>query len=223
MPIGDDAGENTFGTSTQAQNVTLPMGVAFPRPRGRKWKPGSFGQPEATMILGPVSYLDCLVFCILLAPNLLWYVGFVDTFVCVLKTLPFLRESGLASVLVSCCGVIRANTCLTYSYAAHLSVLCYLQANYADMADSSSLEISGEAASRFCLGEVFLSAREPLPLRAKSDAVRGLRDSLCAICLCECSTEDRACIFRRNRRAAVSAFSYAPAWFFKVPCLLGKI
>ncbi|KAK0710902.1 Alpha/Beta hydrolase protein [Lasiosphaeris hirsuta] len=42
------------------------------------------------MILGPVSYLDCLVFCLLLAPQLLWHVGLFDTLLCVLQALPFL-------------------------------------------------------------------------------------------------------------------------------------
>ncbi len=46
--------------------------------------------PSGTMILGPVSYLDCLIFCILLAPQLLWRVGLVDKVVCILRAVPFL-------------------------------------------------------------------------------------------------------------------------------------
>ncbi|KAK0621213.1 Alpha/Beta hydrolase protein [Bombardia bombarda] len=42
------------------------------------------------MILGPISYLDCIAFCILLAPQLLWQVGPVGTVFCVLQALPFL-------------------------------------------------------------------------------------------------------------------------------------
>ncbi|KAK0718385.1 Alpha/Beta hydrolase protein [Lasiosphaeria miniovina] len=42
------------------------------------------------MILGPVSYLDCIVFCILLAPQLIWRVGLFETLACVLRALPFL-------------------------------------------------------------------------------------------------------------------------------------
>ncbi|PFH61025.1 hypothetical protein XA68_18390 [Ophiocordyceps unilateralis] len=42
------------------------------------------------MILGPVSASDCLVFCILLAPQLIWHVGLVRTTCVVLKALPFL-------------------------------------------------------------------------------------------------------------------------------------
>jgi len=41
------------------------------------------------MILGPMSYLDCLVFCILLAPQLIWHVGLFSTGLCVLQMLPF--------------------------------------------------------------------------------------------------------------------------------------
>ncbi|MDB5910668.1 MAG: hypothetical protein JWP34_4782 [Massilia sp.] len=44
------------------------------------------------MILGPVSYFDCLVFCLLLTPQLLWHVGLFETAFCGLGTLPFLRE-----------------------------------------------------------------------------------------------------------------------------------
>lgn len=42
------------------------------------------------MILGPISNLDCIVFCLLLAPQLIWNVGLLDTTVCVLQCLPFL-------------------------------------------------------------------------------------------------------------------------------------
>lgn len=44
------------------------------------------------MILGPVSYLDCLVFCLFLAPQLLYRVGLVETVICVIQTLPFLGK-----------------------------------------------------------------------------------------------------------------------------------
>lgn len=39
--------------------------------------------------LGPVSYLDCIVFCIFLAPQLVWQAGLVPTVLCVLQALPF--------------------------------------------------------------------------------------------------------------------------------------
>lgn len=42
------------------------------------------------MILGPVSYLDCVIFCIFLAPQLILNVGLFETVVTVLHTLPFL-------------------------------------------------------------------------------------------------------------------------------------
>lgn len=42
------------------------------------------------MILGPVSYLDCIVFCIFLAPQLILNVGLFETVVTVLQVLPFL-------------------------------------------------------------------------------------------------------------------------------------
>ncbi|KAK8113690.1 hypothetical protein PG999_005759 [Apiospora kogelbergensis] len=42
------------------------------------------------MILGPVSYLDCIVFCVFLAPQLLVHVGLVETLGVILRCLPFL-------------------------------------------------------------------------------------------------------------------------------------
>ncbi|RFU72022.1 hypothetical protein TARUN_10241 [Trichoderma arundinaceum] len=42
------------------------------------------------MILGPVSLIDCLVFCIYLAPQLLRQAGFFPTAIVVLKAIPFL-------------------------------------------------------------------------------------------------------------------------------------
>ncbi|RYP33670.1 hypothetical protein DL767_004665 [Monosporascus sp. MG133] len=42
------------------------------------------------MILGPVSYLDCIVFCVFLTPQLLIHVGLLKTVSVVLRCLPFL-------------------------------------------------------------------------------------------------------------------------------------
>lgn len=39
--------------------------------------------------LNPVSYLDCAVFCLLLAPQLVWQAGLLETVWCVLQALPF--------------------------------------------------------------------------------------------------------------------------------------
>lgn len=43
------------------------------------------------MILGQISWLDCLVFLLFLAPQLLFHVGFFATLICGLNALPFLR------------------------------------------------------------------------------------------------------------------------------------
>ena len=47
---------------------------------------------EGELNLGPVSYLDCIVFCAFLAPQLVWQVGFFETAWCALQALPFLCE-----------------------------------------------------------------------------------------------------------------------------------
>lgn len=53
------------------------------------------------MILGPVSYFDCVVFCILLAPQLIWQAGLFETISCTLRALPFLGEQpGESRVLI---------------------------------------------------------------------------------------------------------------------------
>jgi hypothetical protein len=44
------------------------------------------------MNLGPVSYLDCAVFCLFLAPQLIWRAGLFETAWCALQALPFLCE-----------------------------------------------------------------------------------------------------------------------------------
>lgn len=45
------------------------------------------------MVLGPVTLLDCLVFCIFLAPQLIWQAGLIPTLFSVLEALPFLCMS----------------------------------------------------------------------------------------------------------------------------------
>lgn len=47
------------------------------------------------MILGPVSLIDCAVFCVFLAPQLIWNVGFFRTVLTVIRCLDFLRSSFL--------------------------------------------------------------------------------------------------------------------------------
>ena len=42
--------------------------------------------------LGAVSYLDCLVFLLFLAPQLLWHVGLFGTVEVALRAVPFLRK-----------------------------------------------------------------------------------------------------------------------------------
>lgn len=45
-----------------------------------------------TMILGQISWADCLVFLIFLAPQLLIHIGLIETAICGIKALPFLRQ-----------------------------------------------------------------------------------------------------------------------------------
>lgn len=56
------------------------------------------------MILGPVSYLDCIIFCIFLAPQLIWNVGLLPTIKCMLEALPFV------------CTFFSTFLCLSYMY-----------------------------------------------------------------------------------------------------------
>ena len=43
------------------------------------------------MILGQISYLDCLVFLLFLVPQLLVQVNLLELAVCIIEALPFLR------------------------------------------------------------------------------------------------------------------------------------
>lgn len=49
------------------------------------------------MILGPISLVDCGVFLIFLAPQLIWHAGFFLTLFTGLKALPFLRWLSLTT------------------------------------------------------------------------------------------------------------------------------
>lgn len=54
---------------------------------------------SAVMILGQISYLDCLIFLILLAPQLLIEINVIQLAVCVLSALPFICETLTSPVL----------------------------------------------------------------------------------------------------------------------------
>ena len=45
------------------------------------------------MLLGQISYLDCVVFLTILAPQLLIRINTIELFVCVLRALPFFCKS----------------------------------------------------------------------------------------------------------------------------------
>lgn len=47
------------------------------------------------MILGQISYLDCIVFIIFLAPQLLIHVNIFELLSCVFQALPFFRRNFL--------------------------------------------------------------------------------------------------------------------------------
>lgn len=56
-------------------------------------------ESASAMILGSVSWLDCLVFLIFLTPQLILQVGFLRTLWCGIKALPFLGMSILFEFL----------------------------------------------------------------------------------------------------------------------------
>jgi hypothetical protein len=58
--------------------------------------------------LSPVSYLDCAVFCLLLAPQLVWQAGLLETAWCVLQALPFVCTFYPPPEAVGHNGVVRA-------------------------------------------------------------------------------------------------------------------
>lgn len=47
------------------------------------------------MILGQISYLDCLAFLVFLAPQLLLHINIIELIICILKALPFIRKQSV--------------------------------------------------------------------------------------------------------------------------------
>jgi hypothetical protein len=52
------------------------------------------------MILGQVSYLDCIVFLLFLGPQLLLRVGLIGTIICLFHALPFLGSVSCLSLFL---------------------------------------------------------------------------------------------------------------------------
>ena len=52
------------------------------------------------MILGQVSYVDCLAFLIFLIPQLFLHVNLFELAFCVLKAIPFLGKSHKSSLIL---------------------------------------------------------------------------------------------------------------------------
>ncbi|CAK7220316.1 hypothetical protein SBRCBS47491_004146 [Sporothrix bragantina] len=61
-----------------------------PHNHGSSTPPPRPPQPQPPALLPPVSLLDCVVFCVCLAPQLLLQAGPWATFACILRALPFL-------------------------------------------------------------------------------------------------------------------------------------
>jgi hypothetical protein len=52
------------------------------------------------MILGQISFLDCIVFLVLLTPQLLFHVGLFTTALWIIQALPFLGKIGVKPLLI---------------------------------------------------------------------------------------------------------------------------
>ncbi len=70
------------------------------------------------MNLGPVSYLDCAVFCLFLAPQLVWQAGLFETVLCVVRALPFFCTYPLSPPTVAYCSV-EIMSCFTVCQTRH--------------------------------------------------------------------------------------------------------
>jgi hypothetical protein len=64
-----------------------------------------------SMILGPISFLDCLVFITFLAPQLLWRIGFLETFLTALHALPYICQFSHA-IGVFFCAILTSRVVL---------------------------------------------------------------------------------------------------------------
>ncbi|KAK1831707.1 putative D-xylulose kinase A [Podospora conica] len=72
------------------QSSSTPSDHANDHASEKKRAPPRSRHLQQTLIIIALSYLDCLVFALLLAPQLLWHVGFLATASCALMAVPFL-------------------------------------------------------------------------------------------------------------------------------------
>ena len=118
------------------------------------------------MILGQVSYLDCVAFLMFLAPQLLIQVGLLDTLVCGLCALPFLRE----------CPIETDSRRIAKRQAPMLT--------------PSSLPTS----KAISLGEISHPEKGPIALRSAGHSIPGLCRPMCSLCLCSDSRQNWPCL-----------------------------
>ncbi|KAI1041961.1 hypothetical protein LB505_009690 [Fusarium chuoi] len=89
------------------------------------------------MILGPISLVDCGVFLIFLAPQLIWHAGFFLTLFTGLRALPFLRSCDTLCALClrqyprqGWASILRQTCCVTIYSLAHASPwLCQISSS----------------------------------------------------------------------------------------------
>lgn len=160
------------------------------------------------MILGPISYLDCIVFCVFLAPQLLLELGLIETIQIILQVLPFL---GTFSDTMGCFFSKDGKEKGSY-------VDCTAD-KFPPLMTHNSLPTSQAIHPRA------LPPREkgPARLRPAGYPFRGRRGPVRTLRLCLYPAQDWARLFWKEHRPALDEMADALAWLYPVAYLLARI
>jgi len=149
-----------------------------------------------SMILGQVSWLDCFIFLVFLAPQLIIHVGFFPTLFCGLKALPFL---GMLDTLF-----------IWMFYSPSLDLI-FVSPKH------KLIPSSVELALNLHLRAVTSKSRTPLSVCSTSIMVWRYRNSMCKICFCVHSCEHWESVLFKMGGFAILEISHAETWIFSLP------
>lgn len=168
------------------------------------------------MILGNISYLDCLVFLVFLTPQLLLHVGLLKTTAWLVPALPFLCE-----YLRSLSDISKQP--ITTSYSNNSTTLKKI--------------LSRELFDSFfpCLNKIHsIQNTPPVPPRTLLDApgpalsfrstrhfLSRSRHPLRPLCFCEHACLYRPCVFQQRGVTAIHMVPYVEAWVLEVSDFMG--
>ena len=147
----------------------------------------------SVMILGQVSYTDCVAFLIFLVPQLLLNINVSELIVCGLKTLPFLCKTCFYStiaILIRRLSLIHVSSCTTPMYLFH-----------------GEISYQETTANTICTAGI---------------SVPGFCHPMCTVRFCEYSRSHWAYFFLERGFSALSKIPYAAPWVSQKPCEVAR-